>query len=432
MTNNRLKNVSSKLTPAVLAVVLLLPELALATGAFNFNSAGDVLAGFRKTGVNAGKNELVVDLGNVTNFLALPAGATITITNVSPGQLTNAFTDTGGFQNLQWSVFSTFVVSGSWVTPLGSFPQDTLWYTLPAASISVQTQPPQGSYYPSQKNTKTEINSVGTSAATISQTLNSTNAVLVIEPVATFPQNILSFFIGDNTDVSEGDFGGSGNPLAYIVENTTPNPFTAPQRDDFYQVVPINELDPITGQNTGVGYFVGYFLLYPNGTETFTRASAVTAPSIGSVAASVTNGFAPLQVVFTNSTAGTITNWVWNFGNGIIITNSSGAAVTNTYAVGGNYTVTLTVSGPAGSSTNTLANYIVVSTRPTLGNITFSGSKLIFGGANAPVGVEYRILMSTNLITWFPVYTNFIQSNGAYWFTNSTVQASAFFRFVSP
>ena len=429
MTTIRLKKVSLQL---LLTIVLLLPEWALAGGAFNYNSVGDVLAGFRKTGANAGKYELVVDLGNVTNFLALPAGTTITITNFSNGQLTNAFTDTGGFQYLQWSVFSAFVISGSWTTPLGSFPQDTLWYTLPATNISTQTQPPQGGYYTSQKSTKNEINSIGSSAATISQTLATTNAFLVQEPVATFPQNILSVFIGDNTDISEGDFGGSGNPLSYIVENTTPNPFSAPQRDDFYQVVPINELDPITGQKTGAGYFVGYFLLYPNGTETFTRASAITAPSIGSFAANPTNGFAPLQVVFTNSTSGAITNWVWNFGNGTIITNSSGNAVTNTYSVGGDYTVALTVSGPAGSSSSALTNYIVTSPKPTLGNVTLAGNKFIFGGANGPAGTEYRILESTNLITWFPVFTNVIQGNGAYSYTNSNAQASAYFRLVSP
>jgi hypothetical protein len=61
-----------------------------------------------------------------------------------------------------------------------------------------------------------------------------------------------------------------------------------------------------------------------------------------------------------------------------------------------------------------------------------SGGNLIIGGTNGPVGVEYRILESTNLLTWTPVFTNTIRSNGGYGFTNSTAQASAFFRLVSP
>jgi PKD repeat protein len=251
--------------------------------------------------------------------------------------------------------------------------------------------------------------------------------------VATFPLNILSTYIGDVDDTTVGNFGGGNERLPYVVENTTPNPFATAQRDDFYQLAPVDYTDPTTGQTNGNAYYVGYFLLYPNGSETFTRAAAVTAPVISSVASTtVTNGFAPLQVVFTNSATGTITSWVWNFGNGVVITNTTDADVTNTYAAGGDYTVTLTVNGPAGSSTNILANYIVASPTPALGNLALSGGNLIIGGTNGPVGVEYRILESTNLLTWTPVFTNTIRSNGGYGFTNSTAQASAFFRLVSP
>jgi hypothetical protein len=48
------------------------------------------------------------------------------------------------------------------------------------------------------------------------------------------------------------------------------------------------------------------------------------------------------------------------------------------------------------------------------------------------VGVEYRILESTNLINWIPVLTNTIGSNGSYGYTNSAAQPAAFFQLVSP
>jgi PKD repeat protein len=436
MRNITLKKLGLKLA---LAAMLVLPELATAQF-FNYNPLGDVLAGFRKTGANAGQYELVVDLGNVTNFLALPKGTTITITNLSPTQLTNAFTDTGSFQYLQWSVFSAFEgvsgISGTWITPVGSIPKGTLWYTIPDANVGSQTVAPGLNTYGLSVNVRNEIVSAGEGAATISQTLAATstnnNSVLVREPIASFPNDILTTFIGDFANPAAGDFGAANAPLPYVVENTTPNPFSAVQRDDFYQFVPTGEVDPTTSQTASTPDFIGYFLLYPNGTETFTRAAAVTAPTLNSISGTVTNGFSPLQVSFTNSATGTITNWVWNFGDGTIITNTTGALVAHTYSAPGNYTVTLTVYGPGGSSTVTLASYIITSPKPVLGNVRLTGGSLVIGGTNGPVGVEYRILESTNLVTWAPVFTNTIQNNGSYGYTNSATQKTAFFQLVSP
>jgi PKD repeat protein len=247
------------------------------------------------------------------------------------------------------------------------------------------------------------------------------NSLVVVEPVATIPADILSAFIGDASDSTEGDFGGKNDGLSYVVENTTPEPFSAVQRDDFYQFVPIGETDPTTGLTTGAPDFIGYFLLYPNGSETFTRATSVTTPTVSSIGGTVTNGFSPLPVSFTNSSSGSITNWVWNFGDGTIITNTTGATVIHTYSVAGNYSVTLTVYGPGGSNSITLASYIVASPKA-----------LIIGGTNGPVGVEYRILKSTNLVAWIPVFTNTILNDGSYAYTNAATQGSAFFELVSP
>jgi hypothetical protein len=161
-----LKQLSLKLS---LVALLILPELASAQF-FNYNSIGDVLGGFRKTGVNAGKYEFVVDFGNVTNFLAQSAGSTVTISTFSPAQLTDAFTDTGGFQYLQWSAFSAlYGVSsiGSWKTPLGAFPADTLWYTIPAANITTQTAAPARNNSGTSASAQNEIAGAGQGANTI-------------------------------------------------------------------------------------------------------------------------------------------------------------------------------------------------------------------------------------------------------------------------
>jgi len=140
-----------------LIAVMLLPEVTSAQ-VFNYNSIGDVLAGFRKTGNNAGLNELVVDLGSITNFLSLPAGTTVNITNYSTTQITNAFVDTGGFQFLQWSAFSQFQFNSSWITPVGTFPKNTLWYTLPASNVNTHTQSPVKNAGGFQSGIKDDIN----------------------------------------------------------------------------------------------------------------------------------------------------------------------------------------------------------------------------------------------------------------------------------
>jgi len=427
---------------AVLAVAVL-PGIARAQ-LFNYQT-GDVLGGFRKTSPE-GLYELVVDLGNVTNFIKLPAGTTINITNYTAVQITNAFADTGGFENLQWSVFAGITQVGtSWVTPLGTFPINTLWYTLPSTAVSTQTQAPALNTSGLQKIVKNEISSLANGATVIAGLLGSADTnntpFLVREPVSYSANNeTLSSFIQDTTvqdGFSVGDFGGTGSPLPFVVENTAPNPFAAAQRSDFYESVPLGSKDPISGVTGSTALYLGYFILNPDGTETFTRAVAASAPAISSVASSATNGFAPLQVVFTNTATGSITSWVWNFGDGTIITNNAGNAVTHTYALSGDYTVTLTVTGPAGSSADTLANFIAASPTPTLAAAVSSGGIFTLSGTNAPAGVPYRILTATDaglsLASWTPVATNTFPSSGSFSFTNAAQShGAAFFRLVSP
>jgi PKD repeat protein len=78
-----------------------------------------------------------------------------------------------------------------------------------------------------------------------------------------------------------------------------------------------------------------------------------------------TTGAAPLQVIFTDTSTGTIANVTWTFGDG----NSTNFAaptpttVTNTYTTGGHYSVTQIVdSASCGISTNGQPNLIWVYT----------------------------------------------------------------------
>ena len=75
-----------------------------------------------------------------------------------------------------------------------------------------------------------------------------------------------------------------------------------------------------------------------------------------------TSGCAGLLTVnFTNTSSGTVTNYLWTFGDG---GTSSLQSPSHTYTSAGTYTVTLTVSGPSGSDTETRSNFITVHAIP--------------------------------------------------------------------
>jgi PKD repeat protein len=74
--------------------------------------------------------------------------------------------------------------------------------------------------------------------------------------------------------------------------------------------------------------------------------------------ADVTAGPAPLTVQFTDLTPGTVTGWLWDFGDGTS-TSTDGNPV-HTYESPGTYGVTLTATNAAGSGTLTKGDYITV------------------------------------------------------------------------
>jgi PKD repeat protein len=91
--------------------------------------------------------------------------------------------------------------------------------------------------------------------------------------------------------------------------------------------------------------------------------------------ASPTLGAWPFNVSFTNSSTGTITNVLWDFGDGTT-TNDASPALTHTYTNPATNSVSLTVTGPVGTNTLTRSNYIVVVNPPQL---IISPTNLDFG-----------------------------------------------------
>ena len=101
----------------------------------------------------------------------------------------------------------------------------------------------------------------------------------------------------------------------------------------------------------------------PNGALTFSLASAFQVTAGTGVAAGFSatpvSGTPPLVVSFSDTSTGTITNRLWNFGDD---TGSSATNPTHTYTNVASYTVSLTVWGANGSNTLSRANYILAET----------------------------------------------------------------------
>ena len=104
-----------------------------------------------------------------------------------------------------------------------------------------------------------------------------------------------------------------------------------------------------------------------------------------------TTGTAPLEVSFTNSLTGEITERSWNFGDTSPANNERNP--THTYDASGIYTVRLTVTESDGTDTETRTNYISVTT-PIKYSLTVntvgSGSVNPAGGIYDP-GTEVQL-----------------------------------------
>jgi PKD repeat protein len=113
---------------------------------------------------------------------------------------------------------------------------------------------------------------------------------------------------------------------------------------------------------------------------------------VASFSASATSGVAPLAINFTSTSTGSITSYLWTFGDG---TSSASQNPAKVYASAGTYTVALQVTGPNGSNTQTRTNYVTVTA----------------GGDTTPPGIPPNpsalAISSTSIrVSWSPATDN--------------------------
>jgi spore germination protein YaaH len=113
--------------------------------------------------------------------------------------------------------------------------------------------------------------------------------------------------------------------------------------------------------------------------DNFKLSGTPIQPPVADFTGSPRSGTAPLTVNFTNNSSGTISSYLWEFGDG---TTSTATQPSKTYNTPGTYTVKLTATGLGGSNTKTRSNYITVN-QPT-GNLSVTVYNIPGGASSLP------------------------------------------------
>jgi hypothetical protein len=252
------------------------------SGLYTFTS-GDIMLCFRK---NGGANDLVVDVGSVTNYINLAPNQRYTITNYTGAQLGYV-----GTNAVSWSAFTYL-------------DDNTIFMSEARSSLNSQTTP-----WASQSSAAQGlfVNNVYTipPGAYDNRNYKPQNTIkAVVEPdssessLASYPDGTSYHSTIDPGNAGDFTFGGTftGNP-----ENTTPANFTtagAVVRSDFYQIPPSDSGNPVK--------YLGYFEFSTNGVMTYVAyptSGTITAPTIVSITRSGTTN----TITFTTGATGTYT-----------------------------------------------------------------------------------------------------------------------------
>ena len=146
----------------------------------------------------------------------------------------------------------------------------------------------------------------------------------------------------------------SGNaPLRVLfTDNSTgsPNSWLWDFGDGIYSKHAMNATHTFTRPGK---YNVSLTVENANGNNTITKPGFIVVEAlkvpVANFSASPTSGNAPLKVLFTDTSTGSPTSWLWDFGDGIYSKYAMNA--THTFTSPGVYNVTLTVTNAAGQST---------------------------------------------------------------------------------
>ncbi len=142
-------------------------------------------------------------------------------------------------------------------------------------------------------------------------------------------------------------------------------------------------------------YDVALTVTGPGGSDTLTLTSyiSVNGPPTAAFSASDSTGTAPFSVDFTDLSTGTVTSWLWDFGDSATDTVQN---PTHQYTTAGTYTVTLTVGNDCGDDTMTATDMITV--EPPLAPVADFSADPVSGCA--PLEVAFTDLSTGDITGW--------------------------------
>jgi hypothetical protein len=294
----------------VVAAVLLSTSQA---HCYNFNPTNyDLILGLQQP---SGSYEMIVNIGSVSNYLKVPAGSTISITNYSTNFLGRAFSD---INDVQWSVLGAVATGAA----SSSHPAKTCWMTEQRSDPNTQSTPWIRYGSTIMGGPMNEILAIGNGPTIVGPSdtnyVNETGVILSLNDPFGYSIHVDNQLSGTWTGSVEGttpdDFDGSGGVV----------------RCDFYEV------QPSQVKNLPAKY-LGYFDFHSDGTMTYTAASGAAAPSAPTgITAVATNN--AVMVSWTPSTGATNYNVKRSL-------SGTGTFTTVGTAAGTNYTDTSVVDG---------------------------------------------------------------------------------------
>jgi uncharacterized repeat protein (TIGR02543 family) len=162
---------------------------------------------------------------------------------------------------------------------------------------------------------------------------------------------------------------------------------------DFGDATTSDQQNPVHVYNQAGSYTVQLTVSGPGGTNIRSKADYVvvsqSAPA-ANFSATPRTGTPPLTVNFSDSSTGSVTGWLWDFGD---TTTSKDQSPVHIYTRAGSYTVRLTVSGPRGTNSRSRSGYIVVNPAPLVANFTATTG-------TAPLTVSFSDSSTGSIIGW--------------------------------
>ncbi|MBN1536921.1 MAG: S8 family serine peptidase [Anaerolineales bacterium] len=159
--------------------------------------------------------------------------------------------------------------------------------------------------------------------------------------------------------------------------------------DGFYTIASLDGTHTLT--TTMTGYQPDIDLISVILSDTVAHDFTLYTPLTAEFSASPTSGEPPLTVTFTDASDGSISSWLWDFGDGITSTLQNPYHV---FSDVGFYTVTLDISGPGGSDQEEKPDYITAAYAPVAG---FSASPTM---GIAPMTVTFTDTSTGTITSW--------------------------------